>query len=156
MRRKTPDPSEGPGQDSFLDIVANLVGILIILIMVIGARATDAMVEVVPADQQELDEPPVDVDAAKAAAQAVEQDIRDLDLKIKRQDLEIAFRRKERDKFLQLATALEESLQQRRGQLSEEQQRQLKADRDGWRREANSKIWRPVAGLSNKRCRRNK
>ncbi len=30
---------EDGGQDSFLDIVANLVGILVILIMVIGVRA---------------------------------------------------------------------------------------------------------------------
>ena len=34
-----------PGQDSFLDIVANLVGILIILVMVIGVRAKGAWVE---------------------------------------------------------------------------------------------------------------
>lgn len=38
MRRKKQDNS--PGEDSFLDIVANLVGILIILIVVVGAQAT--------------------------------------------------------------------------------------------------------------------
>ena len=31
--------NQGPGQDSFLDIVANLVGILIILVVVVGAQA---------------------------------------------------------------------------------------------------------------------
>ena len=30
-----------PGQDSFLDIVANIVGILIILVLVAGVRARD-------------------------------------------------------------------------------------------------------------------
>ena len=30
---------DAPGQDSFLDVVANLVGILIILVMIVGTRA---------------------------------------------------------------------------------------------------------------------
>jgi len=33
------------GQDSFLDIIANIVGILIILVVVVGLRAKDVMVE---------------------------------------------------------------------------------------------------------------
>ena len=43
MGRKASQHAHEPGQDSFLDIVANLVGILIILVMVVGARAKDAM-----------------------------------------------------------------------------------------------------------------
>jgi len=43
MRRRIhDDESDAIGTDSFLDVVANLVGILIILIMVIGVRAQDA------------------------------------------------------------------------------------------------------------------
>lgn len=37
-RRNGDDPHGGPGQDSFLDIVSNIVGILIILVMVACAR----------------------------------------------------------------------------------------------------------------------
>jgi len=41
-RNKTnPEEADGlPGQDSFLDIIANMVGILIILVMVVGVRAS--------------------------------------------------------------------------------------------------------------------
>lgn len=39
MSRRRPSMAEPPGQDSFLDVVANLVGILIILVVVIGAHA---------------------------------------------------------------------------------------------------------------------
>ncbi len=39
MRRRGLREPEGSGEDSFLDIVANLVGILVILITVIGVRA---------------------------------------------------------------------------------------------------------------------
>ncbi len=41
-RRTAPDESESSGYDSFLDVVANLVGILLILIMVVGYRTRDA------------------------------------------------------------------------------------------------------------------
>lgn len=40
MRRKSHSSESIGGQDSFLDIVANLVGILIILVVVVGAQAT--------------------------------------------------------------------------------------------------------------------
>ena len=42
MRRQRDTGNDTPGYDSFLDIVANLVGILVILIMVLGVRARDA------------------------------------------------------------------------------------------------------------------
>lgn len=42
MTRTPRHQDEAPGYDSFLDIVANLVGILVILIMVIGVRAKNA------------------------------------------------------------------------------------------------------------------
>lgn len=45
-RRRAPKTqTDAPGQDSFLDIVANLVGILLILIMVVGLRTKHAIVE---------------------------------------------------------------------------------------------------------------
>ena len=43
-RRPRRDESDR-GLDSFLDIVANLVGILVILVMVIGVRGQDALVD---------------------------------------------------------------------------------------------------------------
>jgi hypothetical protein len=47
MPRSDPNPNENdglPGQDSFLDIIANIVGILIILVMVVGVRASHCAV----------------------------------------------------------------------------------------------------------------
>jgi hypothetical protein len=120
--------SEAPGQDSFLDIVANLVGILIILVMVIGARATDAMVEAAPSRTDE-NEPKVDLAAAQRAADAVERDIHHIDAKIKRQQVEVAYRRKERDKMLQLVAVIEHGLDQRRQQLDETRRKSLESSR---------------------------
>ncbi len=136
MPRTRPDTIEAPGQDSFLDIVANLVGILLILIMVIGARATDAMVRNMHEPQEPG--PQIDVAAARAAAESVEQDIHEVDARIKRQELEIAYRRRERDRMLQVIGQVEQELDGEKQNLNDEQraqvdvQRQLAMARDEW------------------------
>ncbi len=136
MPRRRPDTTEAPGQDSFLDIVANLVGILLILIMVIGARATDAMVRNMHEHEELI--PRIDVAAARVAAESVEQDIHEVNTRIKRQELEIAYRRRERDRMLQVIGQVEQELEHERQDLSDEQraqveaQRQLARARDEW------------------------
>ncbi len=63
----------GDGQDSFLDVVSNLVGVLIILVMIAGTRARDADAEstaVEQAQQAEQTEQNAYVDAAKTLADA--------------------------------------------------------------------------------------
>jgi hypothetical protein len=118
-----------PGQDSFLDIVANLVGILIILVIVIGAQATDAMVDAAPNSQPET-LPAVDLAAAEDAVQAVASDIQQIDTKIKRQQVEVLYRSTERDKMLEVVTLIEQQMQQRREQLDETERAQLEAGRE--------------------------
>ena len=44
MRRRAESQVEAPGQDSFLDVVCNLVGILIILVMLVAAQAKRGLV----------------------------------------------------------------------------------------------------------------
>lgn len=44
MSREVEDESTLPGQDSFIDVVCNMVGILIILVMVVGARMSHVAV----------------------------------------------------------------------------------------------------------------
>ena len=129
MRAKNKQFDNAPGQDSFLDVVANLVGILIILIMVIGAQTTDAMIDAKP-DGGEPPATAIDVAAARNAASAVEAGMHEIDGKLKRQRLEIEYRRKERDKILQVTTAVEEQFQQQRAALDEQQRRHLEATRE--------------------------
>jgi hypothetical protein len=45
MRRSHTEDDRSAGQDSFLDVVTNIVGILIILVMVIGARVRQIILE---------------------------------------------------------------------------------------------------------------
>jgi hypothetical protein len=79
MPRPRPDEDRSAGQDSFLDVVTNIVGILIILVMVIGARVRQITLE---APAPVAAEPPAALQAevaerAKTLASA-EQEIEDL------------------------------------------------------------------------------
>ena len=71
---------EAPGQDSFLDVVANLVGIILILIMVVGTQVKNAYVAAIdpPEPQETATQEPVALEkeaaAAEAAAKAVEKE----------------------------------------------------------------------------------
>ena len=48
MPRPKPEDISSAGQDSFLDVVTNIVGILIILVMVVGARVQQVVLTAVP------------------------------------------------------------------------------------------------------------
>lgn len=129
MRTKNRQFDNAPGQDTFLDVVANLVGILIILIMVIGAQATDAMIDAEP-DDAEPPAAPIDPEAIRSAASAVETDIHAIAARLKRQALEIAYRRTERDKLLQVVMGVEQQFDAQRAGLDEHQQQHLQATRE--------------------------
>ena len=86
MRRRE-EIDDTQGYDSFLDIVANLVGILLILIIVIGAQAADAMISA-SSDEPEVEEAK-EVALPKRTSHNLEFDINDISSKIKRQDLEV-------------------------------------------------------------------
>lgn len=127
MRRKHTELAEAP----FLDVVTNLIGILIIIIMVTGTRTTETMAEAtVDAASADSEEAQGELSATQSAADAVEKDIHDVTAKLQRQQLEITYRRAERDKTLTLLTAIEQEVSQREQQLSAAQQEQLEKKRE--------------------------
>lgn len=119
MSRQETSLDNAPGQDSFLDIVANLVGILIILVMVVGVRAKDALLKGIdqPSDGS-LEKLERQVESEQKVAQAIETDItRDMAAKLMQQQLEVQSRTAERDHMLVVITAAKRLLAQRRGEL---------------------------------------
>jgi hypothetical protein len=127
MRRRE-EIDDTQGYDSFLDIVANLVGILLILIIVIGAQAADAMISA-SSDEPEVEEAK-EVALPKRTSHNLEFDINDISSKIKRQDLEVNYRRRERDLLNTKLTALEQGLGQYRSQLDDAQRKRLELIND--------------------------
>lgn len=131
MSRRARAPQLDVGQDSFLDIVANLVGILIILVMVIGVRAKDALIassEIEP-PAEKVEELTQQLAVAQKAANSLEADVNAVHTKVQRLSQEVAFRQIERDKVLQMITAAELGLQERRAQLSDAEKQEFDLQR---------------------------
>jgi hypothetical protein len=122
MSRRPRNDAEAPGQDSFLDVVANLVGVLIILVMVVGTQAKGAIDAVAASAQANTAESPPalpDVAAAAKAVATVEHDILNLQQKSQREDFEVAFRRQERDQLQLLVSAATDQIEHAKNKLSQ-------------------------------------
>jgi hypothetical protein len=130
MRPKVDPIENAPGQDSFSDVVTNLVAVLIIMVTVVGVRAKDALLDAAPASANSTAEQAPDVKAAQAAFAGVQADIHQLSKTISNQDIEIAYRREERDRIQLLVAAVKEALAERRGKLNDSQQSQFDAQRN--------------------------
>lgn len=125
MRRGSAVQAEAPGQDSFLDVVCNLVGIMIVLVMVVAAHAKSAIIAEESAKGAVQDARPIDVAGAEAAAARVETGIAELQQRIQRQQFEIAYRNAERDQIQKVVLLSEEQLAKRQEQMSDEQKARL-------------------------------
>ena len=110
---------ESPGKDSFLDVVANVVAILIILVLVVGSQAKQAAVaeQVAKRVAAAGAAPQIDVTTAESAAAAVEASVYELQRKIQQQSLAAAMKAKEREKIQLLVTVAEQRMAEHRNQL---------------------------------------
>jgi hypothetical protein len=124
VRRRAKHVAEAPGQDSFLDVVCNLVGILIVLVMLIAAQAKRGLIAQetsrrAPPPAAAAPSPVADeATAAERAATSVENSILELQNRIQRQNLEVALRQQERDQVQLLVSVAEQRLAEHRGNLS--------------------------------------
>jgi hypothetical protein len=109
-----------PGQDSFLDVVANLVGILIILVMIVASQAKRGFIErELPAEiPTAAIEPLPDVAGAMAKANDVEQGIVELNRNLAAQAREFEIKARERARLQLLVTVAEQRLAEHRNQLT--------------------------------------
>jgi hypothetical protein len=141
MNRKRKQDRGVGGLDSFQDIVANLVGVLIILVIIVMVRTREAIVS---AQTYTVQEEALNVnemasreaiDDAQRESKAIEKDIHDLEEVSARQQIELTYRQAERDKLQQLVSAVENRLtQDSKGlsnleQISNEEQFQFEAKR---------------------------
>ena len=115
MRRSVPTQIELAGQDSFLDVVTNIVGILIILVMVVGMRAKNE-------PTTDIKEAPADVSLAALRSQsaAIEQDVYRTAAEMERMDHELLLRSREREVLATRIAAGEQEIGRRREQMDEQ------------------------------------
>ncbi|MEL0096642.1 MAG: hypothetical protein VW875_12425 [Planctomycetaceae bacterium] len=121
MKRRASKENGIGGLDSFQDIVANLVGILIILVMIVMMRARDEFSQH-PTNPTAEEVPLESVEQARAVALAVEGSILELDDITQHQEFELSYRKRERDRILEAITLAEQELISKQKTLSSESQ----------------------------------
>lgn len=135
--RRSGDSTPGVGHDAFLDIVANLVGILIILVVILGSHTR----EVAEAIRERADEladtpPPTDEQLetmlaelqreSRRAAQALSESQR-LESTIVENDKRLELARQQRGKMLDLLELAKQAWQEQQQQLDAEAVQEGKA-----------------------------
>ncbi|MBA2116448.1 hypothetical protein [Bremerella alba] len=149
MRRPAKSSSvdkNAPSLDSFLDVVTNLVGILIILIMVVGITARDAIVDAaigqtevtakppslsIPAPEPEPPKlPPKPKGPTLAELNSMAQDVASIQQEIVdvQQQAKLAF--EERNQLQLFLTSAENSLNQKQQELSSTKQQEVAEQRE--------------------------
>lgn len=131
MARPRTDATDNFGSDSFLDVVTNIVGILIILVMVVGVRIKQAPLSAAPVSTAKT--PPVDVQPLIAADRALAGETAQLEAMVHRVEGEAAMRAAERAQLAALVEQQKLAIVSRRQELDSRTQ----ADFD-LRRELNS------------------
>ncbi len=110
------------GEDAFLDTVANLVGILIILVVIVssGTRAAAKMISAEKLKQavENLEEP-------VASAINIEKDLARQEEQLQEHTLEVAYRNAERDVILEQVLMTKEAMQTETNKLDEKQREDL-------------------------------
>lgn len=125
-RRPRRDDSDS-GLDSFLDIVANLVGILVILVMVIGVRAQEALVESSKDDVTKPDKAEVQlVDQLESATANLTSSVHEIEQQSQQLKSVVSRRQNERHQLNVLLTAAKRELDDRTSKLDTESQRKIR------------------------------
>jgi hypothetical protein len=117
VRRKLTE-NEAAGSDSFLDITTNIVGILIILVMAVGVRASRSPADA-PTASIDSEAIAADIQAARAEALRLGSEVRGLSNQAREVEQEIAARRYERDSLFTAVRAIEAEIERRRQALDE-------------------------------------
>ena len=125
-KRRTADDSAG-GEDAFLDIVANLVGILVILVMVIGVRAQDAWIE--SNGTVATDNGLEDLQQSRTKTASTHRSLTSSVHEVQQQAVELQqltqIKQQERHHLKVLLTAARMTLDEHREELSETEQKQV-------------------------------
>jgi hypothetical protein len=115
------------GQDSFLDILTNVVGIIILLVLMVGLRAShdargmsDAQLQAAAAEKPASES---DLQEACSTAATAERNVHDLVTQAVNVHGETMFREKERAYLSTFVTGVEQEVASRRAKLSVQEQR---------------------------------
>jgi len=116
MRRDEHSQIESAGQDSFLDVTTNIVGILIVLVMVVGMRAQNPIVASTSAGSGKVPATE-DLEALSRSAAAIEYEANRIVEESQAVDREIAGRSAAREELATIIAAAEKQIADERAKL---------------------------------------
>lgn len=129
MRRGGEDLEEIPGGDSFLDVVANIVGILVLLVVVVGVRAGREVftpkVEAAATPSEQLAGAESDLKSVGKKVKEHERDLLDLREQVRSAAIDAHNREQVREAAALYVTKLRAELDEARGALTGAQQESL-------------------------------
>ncbi len=124
MARSRVTEREAAGNDTFLDVTTNIVGILIILVMVVGERAKN-LPDILPAGA-----PGIELVAARAESQRLEDDVHRLTARMTEIQAATQAKAHERGQLSVVVAAIEQELTKRRQALDEASRQRYEYDRE--------------------------
>lgn len=124
-RRNSTQGQGASGEDSFLDIVANMVGILIILVMVVGVRAQGQLDEAEETPQVASVPPPPELVEARRNVLSNSAEMLRMAGEVDRMRVTRAARTAERDRLARLVSLQKVEMQQRKQVLDQGRQEEF-------------------------------
>jgi hypothetical protein len=123
MKRAEVEADQMPGQDSFLDVITNIVGILILLVLVVGLRTSHSVRGGVDGELSERARGEAEYQQAYKSAVNTEIGVRDLVQRVGSAFNESEFRESERAWLSTEVAAAEKEIDDRRAKLTADGQR---------------------------------
>ena len=118
MKRVEIEADQMPGQDSFLDVITNIVGILILLVLVVGLRTSHSVRDAPDADLPKQLVAKDEIRQAYNNALTTERSVRDLVQRVGNARHESEFREEERAWLSTTVAAAEKEIEACRAKLS--------------------------------------
>lgn len=115
------------GEDAFLDTIANLVGILIILVVIVGSRSYATAKAIV---DQELKKKVDELESPAAKTKNLDQDIQRQSEELRNYDLEVAFRDSERMAIMDRVTIAERLIEEELKDIDETARERIETEQE--------------------------
>ena len=115
------------GEDAFLDTIANLVGILIILVVIVGSRSYATAKAIV---DQELKKKVDELESPAAKTKNLDQDIQRQSEALHNYDLEVAFRDSERMAIMDRVTIAERLIEEELKDIDETARERIETEQE--------------------------
>jgi hypothetical protein len=121
MQHAEMETDQMPGQDSFLDVITNIVGILILLVLVVGVRTSRQVQQASGLDAQATASEE-EMKAAVDAARKAQRDVSDLVQRSVNVHGEVLLKEREREYLGTYVATGEQEMEELRSKLSKQQQ----------------------------------